>query len=54
MRCLRLVYQLESEGLLVCHKDEFSNKLSRVTLTEAGQAIVAKLRNAETTVPTGI
>jgi hypothetical protein len=54
MRCLRLVYELESEGLLECLKDEFSTKLGRVRLTEAGQAVVAKLRNAETTVPTGI
>jgi hypothetical protein len=55
VRCLRAIYALESEGLVVCRKDEYSgSKLARVTLTEAGWAVVAKLRNAETTVPTGI
>jgi hypothetical protein len=54
MRCLRMVRELEGEGLLMCHKDEFSSKLSRVTLTERGWEVVRSLRNAETTVPTGI
>jgi hypothetical protein len=55
VRCLRAIYALESEGLVVCRKDEYSgSKLARVTLTEAGWEAVAKLRNAETTVSTGL
>jgi hypothetical protein len=55
VRCLRQIRELEAEGLVTCRQDEYGkSKLARVRLTEAGWAVVAKLRNAETTVPTGI
>jgi hypothetical protein len=48
MRCLRMVYALESEGLLETFKDAFSgSKLDRVRLTEAGWTAVASLRTRE-------
>jgi len=46
--CLRTVYRLADAGLLEIMKNEWGSKLQRIRFTEAGQAVVAKLRNAGT------
>jgi hypothetical protein len=49
MRCLRLVYELESEGLLECFKDEYASKLAKVRLTDRGWNAVKELRSGSKT-----
>jgi hypothetical protein len=49
--CLRTVYRLGDAGLLEIIKKGWGVKIERVRLTEAGRAVVAKLRKDGTPAP---
>jgi hypothetical protein len=49
--CLRTVYRLGDAGLLEIIKKGWGDKVDRVRLTDAGRAVVAKLRKDDTPAP---